>query len=206
MLLNIFLSHIISDFAFTNVYTEPFDSTKKYYKHLLWILAIFFLFNFEMMRTIPGLIVLFSSIFAHVYFDFYRIKNKSNVKFEVLVFLPFIFLSLISYFIMNDSYMSLTFQFYLLGILMTTSIGSYLFRTINILEKTKKDTTGGTERLVIFIFLMAGQYIWVLISALIGILYKYIIEKNKTKEIFFSPIYGIIISIIWLFLINIIAN
>jgi len=101
---------------------------------------------------------------------------------------------------MKESYISWEFQLYLCGMMISTSFGSYLFRTFGLIDREKKDTTGATERLVIFIFMLAHQYLWVFLSALIAVGYKLIIEKRKDKELLLSPVYGILTSLIWMFI------
>ena len=84
--------------------------------------------------------------------------------------------------------------------MITTSFGSYLFRTVGIYPRGKKDTTGTTERMVTFIFILSGNYLLGLLSAALGAGYKVIFEKRKDKEVLISPIYGVVLSFIWLFI------
>jgi phosphoglycerol transferase MdoB-like AlkP superfamily enzyme len=79
---------------------------------------------------------------------------------------------------------------------------TYLFRFFKVLPLEKKDTTGMTERMVLFIFLVNQMYLYAIITVIVGITYKYIFEKFRNKEIFFSPIIGFIFSLLWLLLLN----
>ncbi len=68
----------------------------------------------------------------------------------------------------------------------STSFGSYLFRTFNVLERQQKDTVGASERLAIYIFALANNYLWVVIAIAAGLAYKLIFDKKKNiKELFF---------------------
>ncbi|BBE31098.1 hypothetical protein OSSY52_12390 [Tepiditoga spiralis] len=198
--INLFLSHLISDFAFSDVYSKDFLDKKNYYKHMIWAAVVFFIFNFDTNNL--GKLFAVLAFLIHVALDFFRIKKGSTLLFETISSLSFLILSIPMNNYYLDSYISNPFQIYILGLLITTSIGSYIFRTFNILPKGKKDTTGTSERLAVFIFIMAHQYILALIAIIAGIIYKMLFEKRKDKEIIYSIIYGTALSFIWMLIMG----
>lgn len=201
--INIFLSHFVSDYAFTNVYSEKFLDKSDYYKHIIWFLLVFLAFNFDMLNGWAALVVT-GSLLLHAGIDIYRIKKQKANFYMELIFLGIFFL--ISYIFRNlflNSFLSNVFQLYIVGMVVATSFGSFLFRTFNVLKKEEKDTIGASERLAMFIFILAQQYLWVLIAIGAGIAYKLLFVKEKNfKEMIFSPTYAIIISLLWLILMR----
>jgi len=198
--INLLLSHLISDFAFSDVYSKDFLDKKNYYKHMIWAAVVFFIFNFD--TTTFGKVFAVLAFLIHVGLDLFRIKKGSTIRFEITSSLLFLVLSLPMNTYYLDSYISNPFQIYILGLLITTSIGSYIFRTFDILPKGKKDTTGTSERLAVFIFIMAHQYLLALVAIITGILYKIMFEKRKDKEVIYSVVYGIVLSFIWMLIMG----
>jgi hypothetical protein len=199
--LTIFISHFVSDFAFTNVYSTKFLDKKNYYKHLIWVVLVFLAFNFDMLKG-WSLLIVFLSLFLHAIIDLIRIrKSETNLSFELLWIGVFLLLSYLFRSFFQNSFISEVFQFYIVGMVVSTSFGSFLFRTFNILEKQQKDTIGASERLAIYIFALANNYLWIVIAITAGLVYKLIFSKEKNiKELFFSPLYGLISSMLWSYL------
>ena len=196
--ITLFLSHFVSDFAFSNVYSKKFLDRTNYYKHLIWLILVFLAFNFDMLKG-WGLLIVPLSIILHIGFDLFRINSKQTKFLHELLFLAiFLFLSYIFKPFFQNSYLTTIFQLYIVGMVTTTSFGSYLFRTFNILGKEEKDTIGGSERLAIYIFALSQNYLWVLIAVAAGIAYKFLfVKKRNYKEMIFSPIYGVVVSYLW---------
>jgi hypothetical protein len=197
--LNLFLGHFIGEHAFSNVYSEAFTNKKGYYKHLIWIVLLFLALTFDSLLS-SGAVFIVAALLMHVGVDLLRMKKKSSPLLEFTSLIAFLLISFASTSFLKESYISWEFQLYLCGMMISTSFGSYLFRTFGLIDREKKDTTGATERLVIFIFMLAHQYLWVFLSALIAVGYKLIIEKRKDKELLLSPVYGILTSLIWMFI------
>jgi len=199
--LTIFISHFVSDFAFTNVYSPKFLDKKNYYKHLIWVVLVFLAFNFDMLKG-WGILIVFFSLFIHVIIDLLRIKRKgTNLFFELVWIVVFLFLSYFFRSFFQNSFISEVFQFYIVGMVVATSFGSFLFRTFGVLEKHQRDTIGASERLAMYIFALADNYLWVIIAIAAGLAYKLIFVKKKNiKELFLPPIYGILSSILWYYL------
>lgn len=201
--MTLFLSHFVSDFAFTNVYSDKFLEKSSYYKHLIWVLLVFLAFNFDML-TGWMLLIVSLSILLHIGIDLLRIKNQNtNIYFEIIFLGAFLIWSYLFRSFFQDSFLSNVFQFYIVGMIVTTSFGSFLFRTFNLFEKEKKDTIGASERLAIFIFMMAQNYLWSIIAVGAGLAYKLIFVKEKNiKELILSPTYAILVSLFWYLLMQ----
>ncbi|MGM0640610.1 MAG: hypothetical protein ACQESN_04195 [Thermotogota bacterium] len=199
--ITLLLSHLIGDFAFTNVFSEKFHKKDNTIYHTIWIILVFLGFNFDFLKSMTTIFIIIFSILLHVFWDFYRKKKESNPLNEFGISLLFLIVSFFSrnYFI--NSFLSITFQYYLLGLILVTGIATYLFRYFKIFPLEQKDTTGMTERMVIFIFIVNQMYLYALITAIVGIVYKYLFENFRKKEIFLSPIIGITFSILWLLLL-----
>ncbi|MDN5343225.1 MAG: hypothetical protein PWP28_2100 [Oceanotoga sp.] len=199
--LNIFLSHFITDFAFSNVYSEKFLNKKTYYLHLIWAAVVFLSFNFELLNS-KSFYVLILSFIIHILFDLIRIKKNTTPLFEFIGLIIFFILNYIFKSHLEGSFLTNNFQLYILGLMITTSFLTYIFRIFEIYPREKKDTAGTTERLVIFIFILSQNFLFAIISGIIGIIYKYLFEKFRKKEIILSPILGLIISYIWLIIMK----
>ena len=72
--LNLFLSHFISDYAFSNVYSEKFLSRENYYKHLIWVVLVFLGISYDFVLSGTFILILLG-IGLHVLSDFYRMKK-----------------------------------------------------------------------------------------------------------------------------------
>ncbi|HOO74692.1 MAG TPA: hypothetical protein PLS66_05325 [Tepiditoga sp.] len=196
--LNLFLSHFISDYAFSNVYSEKFLSRENYYKHLIWVVLVFLGISYDFVLSGTFILILLG-IGLHVLSDFYRMKKGSTFISETVVMAVFFIISLLSKNLFSGSYITGYFQFYLVGMILATSFLSYIFRLLNIIPRERKDTTGATERLVIYIFATVSplKIQLTLIAVALGFAYKFFIEKNRSKELFLSPVLGIAISFLW---------
>jgi len=199
---NILLCHLIGDFAFFNVYSKDNSNKKNFIKHVIWITALFLIINFDIILSIRGFLAVIIALSIHLLLDYIRTKKETKFTLEIIFLSFFIILSLSFKELFLDSFITPVFQFYLLGLVTATGVISFIFRSIKILEKEKKDTVGATERMVFFIFLMASNFIALAISIVLGIIYKILFEKRKIdKEMIFSPVFAVIISIIWYILI-----
>ncbi|TGG85866.1 hypothetical protein [Geotoga petraea] len=200
--INLLLAHLVSDFAFTNIFSEKLTKKDNTLYHIIWVIIAFLAFTFDSLGSMTSILIISLSIIFHVVWDLYRIKVNSTPLKEFSVILIFFVISFFTKGIFENSYLSLIFQYYLLGLVLVTGLVTYLFRFFKVLPLEKKDTTGMTERMVLFIFLVNQMYLYAIITVIVGITYKYIFEKFRNKEIFFSPIIGFIFSLLWLLLLN----
>lgn len=199
--INLLLAHLVSDFAFTNVFSEKLDKKDNTLYHIIWVVIAFLAFTFDSLSSLASIVIISLSIIFHIVWDLYRKKIESTPVKEISVMLIFIVISFFAKGIFENSYLSIIFQYYLLGLLLVTGLVTYLFRYLKILPLEKKDTTGMTERMVLFIFLVNQMYLYAVITVIVGVTYKYIFEKFRNKEIIFSPIIGFIFPLLWLLLL-----
>lgn len=200
--INLLLAHLVSDFAFTNVFSEKLKQKENILYHIIWVVLVFLAFTFDNLNSFVSITVIAIGILFHIAWDLYREKINSTPLKEFIVIFIFIAMSFFTKNIFENSYLSLIFQYYLLGLILVTGLVTYIFRYTNIFPLEKKDTTGMTERMVLYIFLVNQMYLYSIIVAIIGISYKYFFEKFRKTEIFISPIVGFIFSILWLFLLK----
>ncbi|KLO23360.1 MULTISPECIES: hypothetical protein [unclassified Marinitoga] len=196
-----FLSHFVADHAFSNVYSEKLKSKNNLTTHIAWSIISILAFTFDSLKNPFGIIAFLVLITYHIFIDIYRIKG-TNLKREILYLIGALIINLIFYKVYMNSYISNEFIYYLIGMMVATSFGSFIERTYNIIDKQIKDTAGASERLAIYIFLSKFKIEWVLISIFAGLLYRFFIVKQKSKEWIFSPVYGVIISSIWLLIMK----
>jgi len=200
--ITLLLSHLIGDFAFTNVFSEKTNQKRNTIYHTIWIILVYFGFNFDFLNSIKTISIIIFSILLHIFWDFYRKKRGSTPLNELGISLLFLIISFISRNIFIDSYLSIKFQYYLLGLILVTGIATYLFRYFKIFPLEQKDTTGMTERMVLFIFIVNQMYLYAIITVIVGVTYKYLFEKFRKKEIFLSPIIGFIFPLLWFLLLK----
>ncbi|MDY6895832.1 MAG: hypothetical protein SVO01_10515, partial [Thermotogota bacterium] len=113
--MTLFLSHFVSDFAFSNVYSDKFLDKSSYYKHLIWVLLVFLAFNFDML-TGWMLLIVSLSVLLHIGIDLLRIQNKNtNIYFEIIFLGAFFLWSYLFRNFFQDSFLSYVFQFYIVG-------------------------------------------------------------------------------------------
>lgn len=198
-----FLSSFIADHAFSNVYSEKLKVRNNLITHIIWSILAILAFTFDTLKTPLGIIAFLVLVSYHVFIDIYRTKGTTFKK-ELLYLSIALVINLIFFKAYTNTYISTEFIYYLLGMMFATSFGSFIERTFNIIDPQIKDTAGASERLAIYIFLSKFKIEWVLVSILAGLIYRFFIVKEKSKEWLFSPLYGVIVSSIWIIIMKII--
>jgi len=198
-----FLSSFIADHAFSNVYSEKLKVRNNLITHIIWSILAILAFTFDTLKTPLGIIAFLVLVSYHVFIDIYRTKGTTFKK-ELLYLTIALVINLIFFKAYTNTYISTEFIYYLLGMMFATSFGSFIERTFNIIDPQIKDTAGASERLAIYIFLSKFKIEWVLVSILAGLIYRFFIVKEKSKEWLFSPLYGVIVSSIWIIIMKII--
>ncbi|WP_129408396.1 hypothetical protein [Marinitoga lauensis] len=196
-----FLSNFIADHAFSNVYSEKLKEKNNLITHIVWSIIAILAFTFDTLNSPIGIVAFLVLIAYHVFIDIYRTKG-TNFKKELLYLVIALIINLVFYKAYTHSYISNEFIYYLIGMMLATSFGSFIERTYNIIDPQIKDTAGASERLAIYIFLSKIKIEWVLVAILAGVLYRFFIVKEKSKEWIFSPVYGVIVSSIWILIMK----
>ncbi|AEX85511.1 hypothetical protein XO10_05445 [Marinitoga sp. 1135] len=202
--LNGFLAHFIADHAFTNVYSDTLKDKNKLMTHILWSFFVILTFTFESLKSVAGIIAFFVLVSYHVGVDIYRSKKGTDFKKELAYLAGAFLINVVFFEVYIHSYISKEFVYYLIGMMFATSFGSFIERTFNIIDPQMKDTAGASERLAIYIFLSKFKAELVLVSIFAGLLYRFFFVKEKSKEWIFSPIYGVIVSSIWILFMNVV--
>ncbi|GAB6189663.1 hypothetical protein JCM30566_14040 [Marinitoga arctica] len=198
-----FLSHFVADHAFSNVYSDKLKIKNNLITHIVWSIVAILAFTFDSLKTPLGIIAFLILVSYHIFIDIYRTKG-TTFKRELLYLFGALVINLIFFNVYSNSYISNEFIYYLIGMMLATSFGSFIERTFNIIDPQIKDTAGASERLAIYIFLSKFKIEWVLVAILAGLIYRFFVVKEKSKEWLFSPIYGVIISSIWMLIMKII--
>jgi len=105
--ITLLLSHLIGDFAFTNVFSEKTNQKRNTIYHTIWIILVFFGFNFDFLNSIKTISIIIFSILLHIFWDFYRKKRGSTPLNELGISLLFLIISFISRNLFIDSYLSI---------------------------------------------------------------------------------------------------
>ncbi|WGS65898.1 hypothetical protein [Marinitoga aeolica] len=196
-----FLSHFVADHAFSNVYSDKLKVRNNLITHIVWSVLAILAFTFDSLKTPLGIIAFLVLASYHVFIDIYRTKGTTFKK-ELLYLAIALIINLVFYKAYTNSYISNEFIYYIIGMMFATSFGSFIERTYNIIDQQIKDTAGASERLAIYIFISKFKIEWVLVTILAGLLYRFFIVKEKSKEWVFSPLYGIIVSSIWILIMK----
>ncbi|MBM7559736.1 hypothetical protein [Marinitoga litoralis] len=197
--LHSFLGHFVADHAFSNVYSDKLRNNL--ITHIVWSIIAILAFTFDSLKTPLGIIAFFAIVAYHVVIDIYRTKGTTFKK-ELLYLAIALIINLIFYKVYTNSYISTEFIYYIIGMMLATSFGSFIERTFNIIDPQLKDTAGASERLAIYIFISKFKIEWVLVAIFAGLIYRFFVVKEKSKEWVFSPVYGAIVSTIWILLMK----
>ncbi|AKI97616.1 hypothetical protein [Kosmotoga pacifica] len=201
MPLHLLVVYLVADHAFVNSYKLKDLERLNFWKHFIWAALVFLAFTFDSLLTSSLGILLFSFAIAGELGILYMRKSLPDDLIEIIAVGYFLILSFLSRNYFKDSYITPQFCWYLLGMLLVTVGVTYFFRK-GIVTKEEKDSVGISERLALYIFTFAGLFEWLAIVTLAGFLYRLFFSKTSKWEWVLSPIFGIGISIVWLFVMK----
>ncbi|KAF2955594.1 hypothetical protein [Marinitoga sp. 38H-ov] len=200
--LHSFLGHFVADHAFSNVYSDKLKIRNNLITHIVWSIIAILAFTFDSLKTPLGIIAFLVLVSYHVFIDIYRTKGTTFKK-ELLYLSIALIINIVFYKAYNNSYISTEFIYYIIGMMLATSFGSFIERTFNIIDPQLKDTAGASERLAIYIFISKFKIEWALVAIFAGLIYRFfVVVKEESKEWVFSPVYGAIVSTIWILLMK----
>lgn len=201
--LNVLLGHIVADHAFTNNAKIRTYKGSKLIGHILWSVLAILAFTFDTLLKSPsGIALLIVFVSLHAFLDIGRVKmyqkNKRIVDLiEAAGILLAIIINTLCFDTLSQSYLTPEFVLYLLG-MSAVSVGvTYLFRNFYPAKEFLPDVDGISERLAIFIFLLASKPLFVVISIVIAFLYRLVFVKKVDHTWWISPASGILISLLW---------
>ncbi len=205
--LHLFLGHVVADHGFTNNAKIREYRGLKLVGHMVWSILAILAFTFDtLLKTLEGRMVLLASFLVHVAGDylrteFHRLGKKRWIDFLELFELIFFFV-VNWYFkdLLNASYLSTVFVFYLIGMNLVSVAATYFFRNFKPGNPNISDIEGISERLAFFVFYLAGKPLFAFLSLLIGFLYRLWKFRKPREDWWVSPAWGILVSVLWKFL------
>lgn len=193
---HVIVAYLTADYAFTNTNKIKAMDRKELFKHWIWVVLIFLVFTFDtLLKTFYGPIILMILLGFHFYNDL--LKKKNLLLSEFLGITTSFVINIIFIKQLRNSYITPEFSFYLLGMLLVSVVVSTIGRSLKIIDEDSTDSDGISERLAIYIFLYAGQYLWVFMSIITALVYRLIVQKKANSYWLLSPLLGIIIGILW---------
>lgn len=204
-MVHLLLGHFVADHGFT-------DNTKirnykgyKLIEHIIWSLFALLAFTFDtLLKSTRGIVFLSTMAIIHVAGDIIRTKLKRSVEYHILELVELLIASALNFFVsdlFSYSYISKEFAIYLLGMSVVTMAVTYVFRNFYPNNPEYNDLDGISERLAFFIFFLGKNYILAFLSLGIGFLYKLWKRKKYEHTWLASAVLGILITLIWKFLI-----
>ncbi|CCU83822.1 conserved membrane hypothetical protein [Mesotoga infera] len=196
MPLHLLVAYYVVDHAFVNNKKLAKMDDKKFWLHFVWVVLVFLAFTFDVFLSNPlGILILILSIGLTVTLDMGR-KRLSNELIEIIAFFLLLFLTLLGRSFLIESFVTVEFSWYLMGMLLTT-VGVTYFLRGRIIKEEATDSIGIAERMSIFIFILANQWTWVIISVAAGFAFRAAFSKEKKTEWIISPVAGVLISYLW---------
>lgn len=196
MPLHLLVAYYVVDHAFVNNTKLSKMDDKKLWIHFLWVVLVFLAFTFDVFLSNPlGILLLILSIGLTVTLDMGR-KKLANSLVEIVAFFAFLFFTLLGRKYLLNSFITVEFSWYLMGMLLVT-IGVTYFLRGTILANGASDSIGIAERMSIFIFVLANHWEWALLSVLAGLAFRAVFSRDKKKEWLISPIVGLGLSFLW---------
>jgi len=161
-------------------------------KHSIWMLLVFLAFSFDVLfSSVGGLLIFLGACAMHFGIDVLRVKNQNQWLVEGLSLSLFLVYALALSFPFAASYVSPYFALYLTGMVCVSVIPTQLFRMLGVVDRNATESEGISERLALFIFLLAGQYWFALIATVAAFLYRSFMPGLKpTKLWWLSPLLG----------------
>lgn len=204
-MVHLFLAHFVADHGFTDNTRIRTYKGYKLFEHIIWSIFALLVFTFDtLLKSQRGIIVLSTMAIIHVFGDILRTKITDLKKmhiFELSELVIAFILNLLVADLFVYSYISKEFAQYLLGMSVVSMAVTYIFRNFYPGDLNYNDLDGISERLAFFVFFLAKNYMFAVISLGLGFLYKLWKRRKFEYTWIVSPVLGIVITIIWKFLI-----
>lgn len=197
--LNYFLAHTVSDYAFTNpmkLYGEK--RVTELLKHTIWFVLVFLAFSFDVVFSNPLNIVIFiSALILHAIIDFLRYRKFNPWMVESLSVITFLLYSFIFSSRFVNSFITSYFSLYLIGMVCVSVIPTQIMRMSKLIEPLENESEGISERLAMYIFICAGQYLFAVAAVLVALVYRLVVRKKVDRTWWLSPLIGLTLP--WFF-------
>lgn len=201
MPLQLLVAYLVSDHAFVNNSKLNSVPVRKMYVHFIWLVLFYLAFTFDrLLVDVSGIAILSAGILFNIGIEFLR-KRIPNYLLEIGAISFYIVLSVFVSKRFETSFITPEFSWYLLGMLLVT-VGATYFLRGRIIKTENADSIGISERLVIYIFTFSGHFEWVIISIIAAVIFRLVFSKENKLEWIISPVVGIVISLVWLFIMK----
>jgi hypothetical protein len=201
--LHLFLAHAVADYSFSNpMKMYGMKSPASIAKHSLWFVLVFLAFTFDTVFASGfGIVVFFCCLALHFFIDFLRISKRNVWLVECASWGAFLIIGLLSSSFFSNSYITPAFAMYLTGMVVVSVIPTQIFRMLNWINPMDNESEGISERLAIFIFLVAQNWLLVGISVACALVYRIIFKKRFDRVWWISPLLAIGIALIFRWII-----
>jgi hypothetical protein len=207
MVPNLFLLiYTTSDYGFSNNSLVYRQNKSEIQKAVLWTILIGLALSFNLLVFQTGMIAILTYIIITAGLTFLKPRSDKLSWYLGMEFLnlgvALLFTFIFSAFIAEHNYIEPPFINYLFGLVLSSVVLADIFRRSNLIDIKSNDADGNFERILIFIFIMALQW-WYLAIVLGGMLiYRLIRYRKFDKMWIISPLAGVILSFLWLLLMN----
>ncbi len=202
--MHLVLGHVVADHAFTNNYKIRHYRGLKLLGHMAWSVFAVLAFTFDRLLRNPfALSVLLIFLAFHVFGDYYRARlylsgRKRAVELlEMLLLLGAILGNWIVHPYLRGSYLSAEFVYYLMGMSVVSVGVTYFFRNFYPGREDLPDVDGISERLAVYVFMLAGKPLFVVVSLLLGLLCRVWKYRKPDALWYMSPALGLVLSFVW---------
>jgi len=168
------------------------------FKHLIWFVLVFLAFSFDVVFTSPvNMIIFCSALVLHGVIDILRVKKINPWMVEGLSLASFLIFAFIFSSQFVNSYITSYFSMYLIGMICVSVIPTQIMRMTKLIDPLENESEGISERLAMYIFICAGNFLYALAALLIAWVYRLIVRKKVDKTWWLSPLIGLTLP--WFF-------
>jgi hypothetical protein len=207
MVPNLFLLiYAVSAYAFSNNSLVYSNDKKEIQKAAIWTVLISLSLTFDLLTNWVGLLSV--SIFTAFLVLTTFLKSKKYalgwyLTWEVVnVGIALAFTIPLSSWLSSTSYLRPPFVNYLLGLTLVSVVFADIFRRVGLIPKEAGDSDGDFERILLFIFIMAGQLWYALLTIAGMLIYRFIRYKKVSKMWIISPTVGVLFTLLWYLLMG----
>lgn len=207
-MIHLFLAHFVADHGFTDNTKIRSYKGSKLIGHIIWSVLVFLAFTFDtLLNSTKGLTVLLIMIAVHILGDVLRVRLNDAGSIDKIHILELVLATValvLNLFVANllaYSFISKEFALYLLGMAVVTMAVTYIFRNYYPGDSEYNDLDGISERLAFFVFFLANNYLFAFLSLALGYLYRLWKVKKFSHTWWISPLAGVVITVIWRFII-----
>ncbi len=201
--LHLFLAHAVADYSFTNpMKLYGMIQTSQRLKHFCWVILVFLAFTFDITLTsFPGALILCGGLAIHFLTDLFRWKKQNPWIVELISLGAFLLYGMIVSSFFADSFLSPYFSTYLIGMVAVSVLPTQVFRMMGGLQAMDNESDGISERLAMFIFGIAQQYLFLAIAIGAALVYRILFRKKPNWVWVASPLIGLFVSLIFRWII-----